>query len=106
MAERMGKLHWYDTVSMALHTITGNRMRSLLLILAALTRDQDLDVRFIERMPMGGVAELGSHVSSTRILERIGERFPIEADPKDDPRDAARRYRSSAPRRSHRGSPP
>jgi putative ABC transport system permease protein len=33
MNRKGGGLHWYDTVEMALRTITGNRMRSLLLIL-------------------------------------------------------------------------
>ncbi len=33
MSEHPGGLHWFDTVTMAMRTITGNRMRSLLLIL-------------------------------------------------------------------------
>ena len=50
--------------------------------LADMTRERDLDVRFIELMPMAGAERFGpgAYVSAVEALERLGELEPVGMD--------------------------
>lgn len=62
---------------------------------AAFAQDTGTIVRFIEFMPLDSGQEWGRDkvVPRTEILERIGERFPLEEIPPRHPAETARRYR-------------
>jgi len=47
----------------------------------ALTKDENLDVRFIELMPIGSGAQMDAYVSSDKVLEAVPSLIPLhEAD--------------------------
>lgn len=52
-----------------------------------LTIDRDIDVRFIELMPLGQAADFAAehYLSNTAVLERFGELQPVEAADKSSP---------------------
>lgn len=61
-----------------------------LIPMVRLAKCHDLDVRFIEQMPLDGEPD-GGFLGADEILRRIGQTFPLESSQLEDRRDAAQR---------------